>query len=312
MIPGGGGNDISGASPGRWPGTLEIEFGAELPVIVAPKNLQFRRIESDRTSDFFLLETHPLAPPNGYTMNSATCLVDFTELSDGRLVEASAMERREWGGKPLPQESRTLSWCLGGSFLVVMRMSRYNKVSETYDGSHVRLSADQLAKALDRTPLTPESTPLRVSAAFEKEDLGWQDEPSLRPSLSHLSVPQVEELIRVWPKYQYRDDMGLDWSERSSEALTRLAEESDTRDRLIRTLLESLTDYALLELVTLMYVGRDGGHYPLSLRRWRQFLHARKSSRHEHLRVLTEKPDAPTYLERGLGAIGAIALKHSA
>lgn len=308
MLPGGGGLDISGANPGRWPGTIELDFGVQSPVVVCPSRLHFRRIDGDRMSDFFLLEANTLTPPEGYRAATNAHLVEFTELPEGQLIDGSAMDRREWSGKVLAEGARAVTWCLSGSFLLVMRRSPYNAAPETYDGRHVNLTADSLARALTRQRLA-QQIPIRVNAVFEEEDLSWQVNRSSRPVLRHISASQIVRLIRKWPRYRYREDMGLEYWAKSGEILARAFEEHDARDRLISGLLAPLADDAVFELLAVMYVGRDHRNYPLSLERWDRYFLAREQNRDECLRVLAEKTDAPKYLAWGLRAIGAYRLK---
>jgi serine/threonine protein kinase len=308
MLPGGGGLDISGANPGRWPGTIELDFGVQSPMVVCPSRLHFRRIDNERTSDFFLLETNALTPPEGYLAANDAHLVDFTELPNGRLINGSAMDRGEWSGKALAEGTRALTWCLGGSFLFVMRRSRYNAAPGTYDGRHVNLTADRLAQALTREK-PAQQIPIRVNAAFEEEDRSWQANPSLRPVLQHLSASQIVRLIRKWPRYKYREDMGQEYGSGSSEMLAREYEKHDARDRVISELLTPLADDAVSELLAVMYVGRDQRNYPLSRARWERYFLTRKHNRDESLRVLAAKVDAPKYLASGLRAIGAYRLR---
>jgi serine/threonine protein kinase len=308
MLPGGGGLDISGANPGRLPGTIELDFGSQSPMVVCPRRLQFRRIDDERTSDFFLLEANALTPPEGYLATINGHLVEFTELPNGRLINGSAMDRGEWSGKVLAKGTRAVTWCLNGSFLFVMRRSHYNADPGTYDGRHVNLTADRLAQALSREK-PARRIPIRVNAVFEEEDLSWRANRSLRPALRHISASQVVRLIRKWPRYRYREDMGQDYWSQSGEMLARARERHGARDGFISELLVPLADDAVSELLVLMYVGRDHKNDPLSLARWERYFLARKHNRDESMRVLTEKVDAPKYLASGLRVIGAYRLR---
>jgi serine/threonine protein kinase len=307
MLPGGGGQDIIGASNGRWPGTLELDFGLGSPVVVSPSRLHFRRIENERASDFFLLEVNPIEPPAGYRARADMLLIEFVQLPDGRLIDASVTDRGEWAGKILPAGSRAITWCLGGSFLLVMRTSRYNRSPDTYDGRHGEFTADHLAKILRRGNQAEQSI-TRINAVYEEEDLSWQFDRALRPVLKCLRVSDVVILIRKWPRYRHSNDLGILWE--PGAALSHAAEGRDTRRRLIANLLDPLHHEALRELVSMMYIGRDHRRYPVSLARWQQQLLSLDIGRDECSRVLLEKVEAPKYLAWGLRAIGAYKLKY--
>ncbi len=308
MLPGGGGHDIRGASVGRFPETLELDFGTQSPIVVYPDRLYFRRIDGDRANDFFLLKANRINLPAEFNLHSGSSFSDFTELSLGRLTALAVDERSEWGGKELPEGSSRLTICHGGSFLLVMRTSSYNRSSGTYDGRHINFSPDDLAKAF-AGGLASKSSEIGLSAVYVEEDLAWQHDRSLRPALKHVAPQDVVRLIRKWPRHRCRSELGMEWGIAAVETLLQASEEHQAIDAAISELLQPFSDEALLEIVAIMYVGRDAGDYPQSLRRWEISTRHHLRNRGEYLRVLAEKVEASRYLARGLRAIGAYRLK---
>jgi serine/threonine-protein kinase len=308
MTPGGGGFDVKGAYPGRFPGTLEFDFGLKSAVVFSPRKLHFRRIDADRTRDFFLLETNRIELPEGFNSSRGAHFSDFTELSAGRLTALAVAERCEWGGEDLPESSSRLTICHGGSFLFVMRTSSYNRSSATYDGRHTDRSADDIANAFNRDGATRPGE-VRLEVAYVDEDLAWQFNRDLRPTLRNITPREIVGLIRKWPRYKYRADLGLEWKAPALESLLQASARRGARSADILQLLGSLSDAALQEIVAVMYIGRDADKYPLSMRRWEILKGHHSQNRQECLRVLVEKVEAHRYLARGLRAIGAYQLR---
>jgi hypothetical protein len=189
-----------------------------------------------------------------------------------------------------------------------MRTSSYNRSSGTYDGRHANFSPDDLAKAFAGSRASKPSE-ISLSAVYVEENLTWQHEKSLRPALKHVAPQDVARLIRKWPKRPYRSDLGIEWGVADAEPLLQASEQYQATDAALFDLLKPFSDEALLEILAIMYVGRDAGDYPQSLRRWEISTRHRLRNRGEYLRVLVEKVEASHYLARGLRAIGAYRLK---
>jgi hypothetical protein len=304
FMPGGGGFDITGAIAGKWAGTLELKLDFEFNLIVSPARLSFRRIDADRTRDFYLLEMRELAPPAGFAARPGDNRLEFTEFPDGRWVSSSAIDRNEWEGQPLPADSRSVILCTHGRLLFVMRTSSYNSDPSTYDGRHGSLTADELVRAFQLPARPPD--PVIVGVRYVEEDLSWAANAALRPSLQYLVPGQVVRVLRKWPRYKPTSEYGLVWS---SDTIADALNESSEREAAIENLLRPLSTEGLGELLALMYAGRDYPARPLSVRLWNAMARHRSAPREESLRVLTEKVEAARYIARGLRVLGAFRLR---
>lgn len=147
LFPDGGGLDLTGASLGREPNTIELDFQG-MPTIIRPDSLTLKRHENDPLGEwaFFRLEAGELAPSGMYEVRDPRFpyerLVEIAagEYLDGDLWDNPAVDENG-GAVPLPPGARIVRRCFGGAFLIVPKGSGYNASPRTYGGQHACVSA---------------------------------------------------------------------------------------------------------------------------------------------------------------------------
>lgn len=135
--PDGGGIDLTGASLGREPATIEMDFQG-IATVVHAQSLTLHRKAQDPLGEwtYFRLETGPLAPSGIYD--------DTDGLQSEELVEIEPL-RYDDNGKELelPDSARLVERHFGGPFLLLPKGGGYNAIQSTYDGRHTKVSPQE-------------------------------------------------------------------------------------------------------------------------------------------------------------------------
>jgi serine/threonine-protein kinase len=142
MLPGSGGNELTGVAPSSEPGCLELLGG--IPNIVRPARLLFETIPDDRSLSYFRLETSPLTPSRAYD-DSSGFFDDVVEVSPQHYVKREGWDAGYYlddSGQRilLPRSARRCARWFTGAFVVFAKGSIYNSISETYDGRHAKMT----------------------------------------------------------------------------------------------------------------------------------------------------------------------------
>ncbi|GIW75706.1 MAG: hypothetical protein KatS3mg104_0769 [Phycisphaerae bacterium] len=151
FIPTGGGLDVRGAAPSPEPGCVELDVGAV--AVVKPNELAFHAISGPEWS-YFRLECDELDAVDGDGKYGSE---ELTELQPGRYVDRSAWDAGFHGYDDngfelkLPRSARLVVRYLRGAFVLFSKGSVYNQVSETYDGRHAKMSAEEFRRYIQRS-----------------------------------------------------------------------------------------------------------------------------------------------------------------
>jgi serine/threonine-protein kinase len=138
FFPDSGGMDLEGAIRSNEVGCIELDCG--IKYIIKPKRLLFESFSSDPEWNYFRLELDTLKPKYG---NSEDGSEQLTEISPGVYKDQYYSENyfSEYG--KIPRDFRTIVRYFHGDFVIFRKTSSYNYTSETYDGRHCKVNADQ-------------------------------------------------------------------------------------------------------------------------------------------------------------------------
>ncbi len=165
MLPGSGGYDMESIALSPESGCLEFGPGKGTADTFRPGDLYFEYFPDSPWNSFFLLDTQPLEPCGVYETNDGE-YEEVVEISPGEYIDRShhdtgVLDHDENGHEiPLPPTARIISRHMQGKFLVVAKRSFWNRVTETYDGRHNRMTAGQIRQqiqnAVDQHPEPPQ------------------------------------------------------------------------------------------------------------------------------------------------------------
>jgi hypothetical protein len=146
-LPWGGGMDLVGAeSSVREPGCVELKTPGSI-YLVKTEHLHFESFNDDPAWAYFWLDTVGLEPSGEGSVRHLHESV--TDIGGNFYADWSCRDEDNYGGEPLPENSRRVVRCLRGSFLIVQKTSLYNRISQTYDGRHNKMGADGFRKAYE-------------------------------------------------------------------------------------------------------------------------------------------------------------------
>lgn len=134
----------------REPGCIEL-IANGVPAIIRPSRLLFEGVDADPQWNYFRLETAELEPSGVYDeLDEAAIYEELTDVGGEVYANRSFWEDGEYRGKPLPKESRVVMRYFRGCFVIFQKTSIYNQVSETYDGRHNQMTADQFRAYIEK------------------------------------------------------------------------------------------------------------------------------------------------------------------
>ena len=149
FYPTGGGMTLLGAGLSPEPGMIELKISERMYSICKPKRLYFEIYEKDPQWNYFRLELEQIESALGIE-ELLYKSEELTEYSPGKYTELNAWFENEINGVPLSESSRRVERFSGGSFVIFSTTSIYNKISETYDARHNKLSADEFRKYIHK------------------------------------------------------------------------------------------------------------------------------------------------------------------
>jgi len=166
LLPSGGGLDFESAEPSYEPRCIDFGVGDQVAEIARPKRLTFERIAEEEAESFFLLELDELRPSGAYEPPEDDGPIDadtaryrqreeVVELSPGDYVQRRVWDEGHLGYDeqgyevPLPRSSRLVVRWMRGKMLFVCKRSLWNLASETYDGRHNRMTAQQIRHVIE-------------------------------------------------------------------------------------------------------------------------------------------------------------------
>ena len=300
FLPRIGGLDLIKAEA-KGNGEVRLSMDGDSYYDCLPKTLHYVSYQYKLSESYFFLETHPIAKPsNSKTYESDNSVVSYTEFANGDLTFAEVHNNSIWQGKYIFGDTTSVTRVYEGSFLFVFRHSLYNSFSPAYDARHSEMGFKRFQsyypKPYSEVHIAPEPP------QFLENDSSWENDPEFYIYLNSLDVPRILSILEKWPAEENND--GGKGSVIGSGSLLEYAIEHVSLDF---SFLKELNNKELLELVSIMYLGRDTYGKRTTLDIWNLHLkYMSKKSDEELIRVIREKsPSSKTYICEGLRSLGA-------
>lgn len=267
-----------------------------------PKALHYVNYQYKPSESYFFLETQPIAKPvNSGLYEKDDEIVRYAEFANGDLTSAELYKDDIWKGKYIPNDTKSITRVYEGSFLFVSRHSLYNSYGPAYDARHSEMGFDKFRscypKPYSEVHITPEPP------QFIENDSSWENDPEFYIYLNSLDVPRILLLLEKWPADEKSDDN--EWGVIGSGSLFKFAIDHLSSDF---SFLEELNRKELLELVSIMYLGRETYGKRTTRDIWALHLkHVTNESDEELRRIIKDKMPSATkeYIIQGLRSLGA-------
>ncbi|MBF2720144.1 protein kinase [Psychrobacter sp. NG254] len=267
-----------------------------------PKALHYVNYQYKPSESYFFLETQPIAKPiNSGLYEKNNEIVSYAEFANGDLTSAELYKDDIWKGRYIPNDTKSVTRVYEGSFLFVSRHSLYNSYGPAYDARHSKMGFEKFKIYYPRPYCSLQITPRPPQ--FIENDNSWENDPEFYIYLNSLDVPRVLSLLEKWPADEKSDDN--EWGVIGSGSLFKFAIDHLSADF---SFLEELNRKELLELVSIMYLGRETYGKRTNRDIWTFYLkHVKNESDEELRRIIKDKMPSATkeYISQGLKALGA-------
>ena len=267
-----------------------------------PKALHYVNYQYKPSESYFFLETQPIAKPiNSGLYEKDNEIVSYAEFANGDLTSAELYKDDIWKGRYIPNDTKSVTRVYEGSFLFVSRHSLYNSYGPAYDARHSKMGFEKFRSYYPRPYCSLQITPRPPQ--FIENDNSWENDPEFYIYLNSLDVPRVLSLLEKWPADEKSDDN--EWGVIGSGSLFKFAIDHLSADF---SFLEELNRKELLELVSIMYLGRETYGKRTTRDIWTFYLkHVENESDEELRRIIKDKMPSATkeYISQGLKALGA-------
>ena len=141
FLPDSGSMELMGAEPALEAGCLKISTGGT-GYILKPERLIFQSFRNaDAEWSYFPLETAPLKQIYGYGQGRSS--EELTLLTDGSYEEPGVSEYYDPDESPHLIDCRRIERFYKGSFVIFAKASTYNDSTDTTDGRHDKISANE-------------------------------------------------------------------------------------------------------------------------------------------------------------------------
>jgi len=261
-----------------------------------PKALHYINYQYKPSESYFFLETQPIAKPiDSGLYEKDNEIVNYAEFANGDLTSAELHKDDIWKGRYIPNESKSVTRVYEGSFLFVSRHSLYNSYGPAYDARHSKMGFKRFQsyypKPYSEVNIKPEPP------QFLENDSSWENDPKYYIYLDSLDVPRILSILGQWPtekKRNYKEESV--WESIVDQA------------RLDFDVLRGLSYEELLELVCIMYLGRDTYGKRITSDIWNLHLKYMRNESYEKLTIIIkDKPPSTTkdYIYQGLRSLGA-------
>ena len=278
---------------------LSMDGGANYDCL--PKVLHYVSYQYKPSESYFFLETKSIEQPINAELYGNKKVVDYAEFVNGDLTFPEVHNDSIWQGRYILGETRSVTRVYEGSFLFVFRHSLYNSLGPAYDARHSEMGFERFQsyypKPYSELHIKPEPP------KFLENDNSWEIDPQFYIYLNSLDVPRILSLLEKWPNGKESNDneSGIigSWS------LFDYAKEHISLDF---SFLEELSHEELLELVSVMYLGRDTHGKRTTLNIWNSHLsYIGNKSYQELIRIVKDKMPSATkeYISQGLKSLGA-------
>lgn len=254
-------------------------------------NYQYKPSES-----YFFLETQPIAKPiDSGLYEKDNEIVNYAEFANGDLTSAELHKDDIWKGRYIPNDTKSVTRVYEGSFLFVSRHSLYNSYGPAYDARHSKMGFKRFQsyypKPYSEVNIKPEPP------QFLENNSIWENDPKYYIYLDSLDVPRILSILGQWPTEKKRNDK----EESVWESIVDQA-------RLDFDVLGGLSYEELLELVCIMYLGRDTYGKRITSDIWNLHLKYMRNESYEKLTIIIKgKPPSTTkdYIYQGLRSLSA-------
>ena len=267
-----------------------------------PKALHYVNYQYKPSESYFFLETQPIAKPiNSGLYEKDNEIVSYAEFANGDLTSAELYKDDIWKGRYIPNDTKSVTRVYEGSFLFVSRHSLYNSYGPAYDARHSKMGFEKFKSYYPRPYCSLQITPRPPQ--FIENDNSWENDPEFYIYLNSLEIPRVLSLLEKWPADEKSDDN--EWGVIGSGSLFKFAIDHLSADF---SFLEELNRKELLELVSIMYLGRETYGKRTTRDIWTFYLkHVENESDEELRRIIKDKMPSATkeYISQGLKALGA-------
>ncbi len=266
-----------------------------------PKALHYVNYQYKPSESYFFLETQPIAKPiNSGLYEKDNEIVSYAEFANGDLTSAELYKNDIWKGQYIPSDTKSVTRVYEGSFLFVSRHSLYNSYRPAYDARHSKMGFEKFKNYHPKPYSNIQTTPRPPQ--FLKNDNSWENDPEFYIYLNSLNVPKIFSLLEKWPIE--KEDEDNEWGIIGSGSLFEYAIEHISLDF---GFLEELNYEELLELVCIMYLGRDTYGNRTIRDIWNLYSNSMRNESYEGLiRIIKEKsPSSKTYISQGIKSLGA-------
>lgn len=266
-----------------------------------PKTLYYVNYQYKPSESYFFLETQPITKPtNSELYEKDNEIVSYAEFANGDLTSAELHKDDIWKGEYIPNDTKSVTRVYEGSFLFVSRHSLYNSYGPAYDARHSKMGFEKFKSYYPRPYSSLQITPRPPQ--FIENDNSWKNDPEFYIYLNSLDAPRVLSLLEKWPTEKKSSDNK--WGIIGSGSLFKFAIDHLSSDF---SFLEELNRKELLELVSIMYLGRETYGKRTTQDIWTLHLnHVKNESDEELRRIIKDKsPSSKDYIYQGLKSLGA-------
>ncbi len=154
FLPGGGGNTFIGIEHAKEQGMIAIKIAEKNYYYLKPKKLTYESFGLNPQWNYFRLEAEEIESTNTYEIESLVFpYEELVELDSNQYIERYYWDENEYNGESLPEKARLICRYFRGSFVIFSTSSIYNRVSDTYDGRHDKMSEQEFRDYIARSAL---------------------------------------------------------------------------------------------------------------------------------------------------------------
>ncbi|MGP5012065.1 protein kinase domain-containing protein [Psychrobacter glacincola] len=155
FLPDGGGNTFIGASMANEEGFIAIQTSPKSYYILKPKKLTYESSGMDSQWNYFRLEVE--ISPRTDVYENLHCNYSYEEVVEVEptlYVDRIHWDENDYNGEYLPESANRICRYVSGSFVIFSTRSIYNRVSDTYDGRHNKMSEDEFRNYITKGALS--------------------------------------------------------------------------------------------------------------------------------------------------------------